>query len=256
MPDLDVSFVDVDGSGAADYSSNQYAVQLQGRAAVDGSGAQFSGAGDFATVANFAYADDDSFTVSLWLTKQSCDSTAAEVLFSHSRESSDTDMRQRSNPNINIQLLCDVHGEGRSHFDVSSVDGTVIRYNLVDMQGTWATFDYPLPIRFRCATLYPAALLRPSAVRLCAQEVPPPAASNAHCMLCRAVISGRCGPTSCWSSPGGSCARSTTASRCQTPTTASPCPSFRPPKETPTGLGTWHTLVPAVWDVKGRHPRQ
>ena len=247
MPDLDVSFVDVDGSGAADYSSNQYAVQLQGRAAVDGSGAQFSGAGDFATVANFAYADDDSFTVSLWLTKQSCDSTAAEVLFSHSRDSSDTDMRQRSNPNINIQLLCDVHGEGRSHFDVSSVDGTVIRYNLLDMEGTWATFDYPLPGRFRCATLYPVALSRPgpSADRLCA-HVPSChsrkkygsacAASRrfkrslAHCMLCRAVISGRCGATSCWSSPGGSCARSTTASRCQTPTTASPSPAFRPPK--------------------------
>ena len=85
------------------------------------------------------------------MTKQSCDAQLAEVLYSHSpRDASGRiDMTDRSNPNLNIQLLCEQNGGGRPQFDESSVEGTVIRFNLVDIgtgngDGTWASFDYPL----------------------------------------------------------------------------------------------------------------
>lgn len=64
-----------------------------------------------------------SFTVSMWMTKQSCNAQAGEVLFSHqpSDATSSRDMKDRSNPNLNIQLLCEQNGGGRAQYDESSI---------------------------------------------------------------------------------------------------------------------------------------
>jgi hypothetical protein len=56
------------------------------------------------------------------MTKQHCNAQAAEVLFSHnpSDSTSSVDMKSRTNPNLNIQLLCEQNGGGRAQYDESS----------------------------------------------------------------------------------------------------------------------------------------
>ena len=89
-----------------------------------------------------------SFTISLWMTKQNCDSSTAEVLYSHSQaranlhplrlqlaslptaysyappmQTANTPIIDRSNSNINIQLLCESYDAIRVPEEQSTVDG-------------------------------------------------------------------------------------------------------------------------------------
>jgi len=133
---LDVSFIgdslDRSGSGAS--------VSLQGGATVDLDGVHFGGSGEYVTVAGTAYAaDDDTFTISYWMTKEDCTGGIYEYMYSHNHDNS-AEITDTSNSNINMYLGCEGSGGGWS----SATTGTVLRYNLVDGVGTWAMFDFPL----------------------------------------------------------------------------------------------------------------
>eukprot|EP01047_Picozoa_sp_COSAG01_P027022 COSAG01_NODE_1766_length_9274_cov_3.461094_6_plen_154_part_00 len=120
---LDVSFTTVP---PADDSQFHRPVTLRGAAAASQYGVNFTGDADFVEIDAFRYADDSDFTISLWMSKEQCNSRAAEVLFSNSKDDTRA-MADRLNPNINMQLLCESHGAGRPQFDVSRLSGSVIR---------------------------------------------------------------------------------------------------------------------------------
>ena len=52
-----------------------------------------------------------------------------------------TAIQDRQNSNINLYIGCEKDGNDAI---ASSVDGTVVRFNLIDSAGTWVLFDYPL----------------------------------------------------------------------------------------------------------------
>lgn len=121
---LDVSFTTVPPTDASQF---QRSVTLRGTAAASQYGVNFTTDADFVEIDAFRYADDSDFTISLWMSKEQCNSRAAEVLFSNSKDDTIQDMTDRLNPNINMQLLCESHGAGRPQFDVSRLSGSVIR---------------------------------------------------------------------------------------------------------------------------------
>jgi hypothetical protein len=167
--ELDVPFL----GDATDNGPHNHPVTLRG-ASTHEYGLTFdSGTDSFAEISNFIYADDSSFTIAMWISKEKCRSTAAEVLYSHSQDMDSSDLRNSRTSNLNIQLLCESAGAGRPEFDISSLSGTAIRCewptqgrlrvpvskyvymdtkysrmlradNLMDRKGVWATFDYQL----------------------------------------------------------------------------------------------------------------
>ena len=112
-----------------DHGPRGRSVTLQGHATSDESGLTFSSTSDYASVPNFVYADDSAFSISLWISKEQCESNAAEVLFSHSQAfgAGQAELRNSEVSNINIQLLCEGLGAGRPEFDMSSLHGSAIR---------------------------------------------------------------------------------------------------------------------------------
>ena len=121
--ELDVTFL----GEATDNGPHKHPVTLRG-ASTHEYGLTFdSGTDSFAEISNFIYADDSSFTIAMWISKEKCRSTAAEVLYSHSQDMDSIDLRDSQTSNLNIQLLCESAGAGRPEFDVSSLSGTAIR---------------------------------------------------------------------------------------------------------------------------------
>jgi hypothetical protein len=116
-----------------DRSGNGRVATLQGNAHVDMDGATFDGDGDDIRVANFQYAADGTFSVSLWFTKEQCTDNTYEYLYSHQQLSGVGWMSQSY---VMMYVGCEENGGGWS-----TVDGSIIRYNLRDTAGTEATLD-------------------------------------------------------------------------------------------------------------------
>ena len=125
-------------SDVNDRSGNKRSVIMVGNADVDADGAHFDGDGDYITVDSFAYSMDGAFTVAFWMTKAACTNGVYEYAYSHNKKAN-VSISDTSNPNVNIFVGCETSGGGWS-----SLGGSVIRYNLVDNKGSYASFDYPL----------------------------------------------------------------------------------------------------------------
>ena len=116
-----------------------------GDVVVTETGANFDGDGDYLTVQDFPYEDDGDFSIAFWITKGDCkdDREVFEFLYSHVQytEGQHTSIDDRANSNINIYVACEKPGGA----DVgSTVDGSVLRANMIDSSSSWVLFDYPL----------------------------------------------------------------------------------------------------------------
>jgi len=131
--ELDVTFI----GDTMDRSGNKHNVTSV-NATVDLNGAHFNGDGDYIAVENIDYAGDGEFTVAFWMTKEACTEGIYEYVYSHSAKPSES-ISSPQNPNVNIYIGCESSGGGWS-----TLGGSVIRYNLMDNDGTYATWDYPL----------------------------------------------------------------------------------------------------------------
>ena len=119
-----------------DTSGYAHKVTMLGNATAKFNGVHFDGAGDGVRIANFKYAQDASFTVSFWMTKQACTRHVYEYLYSH-HEKTDSAMYRSSF--VNVYLACESSGGGWS-----TLGGTVIRYNVRDSSGHEAVMDSSL----------------------------------------------------------------------------------------------------------------
>ena len=124
---LDVSLLDT--SRLQDQSPNRRAVTNHG-ASLSTSGATFDGS--FITVGSFEYASDSSFSISLWVAKQSATCGTYEYLYSHMEQESSWD----SYSYALIMFMCE-------HTSVDTdAEGSVIRYDVQDTAGHRGTFDF------------------------------------------------------------------------------------------------------------------
>ena len=141
LPEItECSFGDVDSSelaisllgaetGLQDQSPNRRAVTNHG-ASLSTSGATFDGS--FITVGSFEYASDSSFSISLWVAKQSATCGTYEYLYSHMEQESSWD----SYSYALIMFMCE-------HTSVDTdAEGSVIRYDVQDTAGHRGTFDF------------------------------------------------------------------------------------------------------------------
>ena len=131
----DVSFI----GDTSDRSGNDHAVSLNGRASVSMDGLHVNGQGDWASIANFQYADDGTFSIAFWMTKEACSGGIYEYLYSHAQNDA-ASIDDVSNSNVNMYIGCETSGGAWS----SASSGSNLRYNLVDASQTWAMFDFPL----------------------------------------------------------------------------------------------------------------
>ena len=134
---LDVSLV----GELLDHSVHAIPVTAHGDAHVDEvrGGTSFDGDGDYVTIEHFQYADDATFTIAFWMTKEDCTSNPYEYLYSHN-EFLDRDIDDESNSNVNIYMGCEEQGGGWS----DAGGGSILRYNIVGNDETWGRMDYPL----------------------------------------------------------------------------------------------------------------
>merc|ERR1711871_374920 len=91
------------------------------------SGASFD-TGSYLQVDTFEYANDATFSISLWVAKQQCGGATYEYLYSHS-ESTDTQSWDRSSYAL-IMFLCEETGAC-----ASTLEGSVLRYDVQDTSG-------------------------------------------------------------------------------------------------------------------------
>ena len=144
--ELDMSLLQGNGhTGLEDRSQKHRTVNaFGGDVVVTETGARFDGDGDYIAIDDFNYEEDGDFTIAFWITKNDCkDDQPYEYLYSHvqNTEGEHTSIDDRQNSNINLYIGCEKDGEDTI---ASSVDGTVVRFNLIDGSGTWVLFDYPL----------------------------------------------------------------------------------------------------------------
>ena len=88
----------------------------------------------------------------MWITKDDCKEgnhaqshgvAAFEYLYSHVQYTTGphTHIDDRQNSNINMYIGCEKPGG----YDVgSTVEGTVLRFNIIDDNSNWVLFDYPM----------------------------------------------------------------------------------------------------------------
>ena len=134
---LSVSFLGDGHSAYEDVSGLALTVTVT-KAKVTHGGVHFDGDGDFVSIQNFAYADDGKFSISFWFTKEACTAGNYEYMYSHV-EDENLNIFETTNSNLNIYLGCEANSGGWS-----TAKGSVIRYNLMDTFGSWATMDYQI----------------------------------------------------------------------------------------------------------------
>jgi hypothetical protein len=133
--ELDLPLIMLDDS--TDHSGNNHDATLHD-VNVDG-GANFDGSGDYITISSFEYATDATFSISFWMTKETCTDNY-EYMYSHQQDA-ESDAMVATNSNINLFLACESAGAGWS-----TTGGSVVRFLLRDNSGSsnFARFDYPL----------------------------------------------------------------------------------------------------------------
>jgi hypothetical protein len=133
--EADISFI----GDTTDRSGNDHRAILRGSAVVSMDGLHVNGEGDWAEIANFEYADDGTFSIAFWMTKEACSGGIYEYLYSHAQDDVAV-IDDVTNSNVNMYIGCETSGGAWS----SASSGSNLRYNLVDSAQTWAMFDFPL----------------------------------------------------------------------------------------------------------------
>merc|ERR1711871_1684053 len=110
-------------------------VQQYGGVRGDATGTNFDGQDDYVTIATFPYAADKSFSISLWMAKRTITGNNYEYLYAH--QYSNNRSTWESHPYMIIMFAAESTGAGGS-----SVDGSVIRYEIQDASANHAIFDY------------------------------------------------------------------------------------------------------------------
>jgi hypothetical protein len=151
LPCLNLTDTEVREFVLQDASPGHHTVQMHGHAHVEANGLHLDGFGDYAAVVDPApYAQDATFTVSLWLTKPrvsgGCSGGIYEYLFSQAGAQFPGVNPDPASPTVSIYIGCDGNCNGNQHacHGWSSVAGNIIRHNLVDNAGHTAIFDFPL----------------------------------------------------------------------------------------------------------------
>jgi hypothetical protein len=106
-----------------DISGGLHKVKLYG-ATSNSDGLAFNGKTSHATVANFDYSNDETFTIAFWMTKEDCAAGPYEYLYSHNKDlvASITDTK---NSNINMYLGCEKSGGGWSTATQGTACGSI-----------------------------------------------------------------------------------------------------------------------------------
>jgi hypothetical protein len=135
--------VDRSAQNAVYHSYTRRRVALGGEAQVTSSGAQFDTDRDYITVLDFDYeTGDGTFTVSFWMTKEECTDSVYEYLYSHMSSTSAATMWSTSS--LNIYLGCEEANGGFSTLAGGQGATSIMRYNIYDVTGKTAMFDYAL----------------------------------------------------------------------------------------------------------------
>jgi len=100
--EADISFI----GDTSDRSGNQHAVSLQGQASVSMDGLHVNGQGDWAEIAHFEYAEDGTFSIAFWMTKEACSGGIYEYLYSHAQIDTGV-IDDVTNSNINMYIGCE-----------------------------------------------------------------------------------------------------------------------------------------------------
>ena len=131
-PDADVSVDFI--SDTADAGTNPQTITLVGTASTDGGLIVDGAAGNRATISNFDYGSDASFSISFWAQKAECTTGPWEYIYSHA-ESTSLSILDLGNTNVNIYVGCDSNDPTASF----------IRTILIDDSDTYGiTYDFPL----------------------------------------------------------------------------------------------------------------
>jgi len=132
VPDADVSVDFI--SDTADAGTNPQTITLVGTASTDGGLIVDGAAGNRATISNFDYGSDASFSISFWAQKAECTTGPWEYIYSHA-ESTSLSILDLGNTNVNIYVGCDSNDPTASF----------IRTILIDDSDTYGiTYDFPL----------------------------------------------------------------------------------------------------------------
>jgi hypothetical protein len=109
-----------------------------GGATVSACGLSVNGDGQFATIANFDYASDGTYTIAYWIQKETCSTGPWEFIYSHSLH--EGSMWQPDNPNFNMYLGCEDNTATRA----GQESATFQRSMIVADDGSMITYDYQL----------------------------------------------------------------------------------------------------------------
>ena len=123
-------------TSSTDSSQYRRPVSVHG-AEVSFRGAQFDGDGDYISIGHFDYASDAVFSISLWMTKEQCTGGPYEYLYSHQH---DTGSQWDHHAYALVMFACENSAGQQS----SNLDGSFIRYDLMDDNSHRATFDFAL----------------------------------------------------------------------------------------------------------------
>eukprot|EP00040_Diaphanoeca_grandis_P035925 m.227142 g.227142 ORF g.227142 m.227142 type:complete len:1732 (-) comp33513_c0_seq1:404-5599(-) len=108
---------------------------LHGSADLTSEGIVFDADGSYATVTTADYAKSGGFTVSFWMTKETCTQSYFEYIFSQAQDPQD--IYTKPNAYINLYIMCEGHSASQS-------ESSVLRVDLQDSNGTQVFFDFPL----------------------------------------------------------------------------------------------------------------
>jgi hypothetical protein len=115
-----------------DRSGNSRTATIHGNAFIDDTGLHLDGDGDFATLADFDYESDGSFSVSIWARKSSCFAASAsvsaawETLYAHVRDAA-WGINQPDNSQLLMQVGCGMAAGAHSNVQA----GSFLRVSLV-----------------------------------------------------------------------------------------------------------------------------
>jgi len=135
-PNAELALSLLDGQETPIDDASGHRVTNHGGVSMSTSGASFE-AGSFLTVENFEYASDATFSISLWVAKRQCGDASYEYLYSHYESTTPDPDTWDSSSYALMMFLCEQTG-GLS----STLDGSVLRYDVHDTSGNRGVFDY------------------------------------------------------------------------------------------------------------------
>ena len=137
--DLDITFI----GDETDSSGNTRGIRKHGDTVLMPTGVHFDGDGDYFTIHTWDYAQDSTFSISVWIVKEDCTAGLYEYLYSHQTDDQvGTDQIAEGGVTQAFAMFY-IGCEGQGSV-TSTLDGSIMRYWAQDDVGTAVVFDYPL----------------------------------------------------------------------------------------------------------------